>query len=925
MSGVRAHEGLHYAVVGDGSWRVWCAQPGSVCRSVRAGGNPSTEGLGGAYREVRSNRRVLTMRGRTVRRVVCGVVGLTGVSAGTAAQCEVRVRPHLAWSVGTGRLQSAVFGDGGDGARLFVVGDLAAPFGDPDVFTGEQWPRYGYAFAALRDGAWRSPPGTMLFSDSSYDPQAMAFFDDGTGPALYVGGYDRYWWTEPPHEMRVLARVQGSTVTQVGPFDPRTLGGVGSASVRALKATVIEGVPTLLIGGWFAGAQGVASRSIIAWDGGAFHPMGQSLFGPGVFGTVNAIEVYDGGAGREVYAAGSLYESQPEPTSLGVIARLRNGAWESISPYDVVGPHVVSSEITSLRVHDDGRGERLWAAGEFRVYVKPQFERTVAATWDGGSWWFAPTMMEYGKAHTMGAIDLGEGERLFFGGDFGTYPSNDRRAIVEWTGQAWRGVGGGMGSEETVAKVRALTSAEIEGERVLVAAGEFTVAGGRAVDHLASWDGASWRPVGPVLGPDGAITASVVSSIGGAPALYAAGGFQNVGETALSRFARWDGERWTGIAGLPQGAVHTMVEYDADGAGGSPTTIVVGGSFPGPIQSSARNVAMWVGAGWLNVGEGFNGTVHRLRVLDPDGPAGPLARSLIACGSFTASGSRPMSRVARWNGGAWEALGPVINNTVFDVGVFDLDGDGPAPETLVIAGQFSYVNGEPAQGSGDLVRGVAQLIDGRWEPVGQGLYTTVRALEVFDADGNGPRAPSLFAGGSLFIVGASGTPASSVVRWNGSGWEPSSMAAGETFAFAQHDDDGGGLGARALYGLGAGATGLRRMSGGVWGDAGAQQMRLGRTMASVGVGFAGARARLVVMGERMVFAGVPSYFAELIGCDGGCAGDTNGDLRVDMVDLVAVLGSFGAGSGVSTGDVNGDGVVDFLDLNIVLSAFGTEC
>lgn len=51
-------------------------------------------------------------------------------------------------------------------------------------------------------------------------------------------------------------------------------------------------------------------------------------------------------------------------------------------------------------------------------------------------------------------------------------------------------------------------------------------------------------------------------------------------------------------------------------------------------------------------------------------------------------------------------------------------------------------------------------------------------------------------------------------------------------------------------------------------------------------------------------------------------GDTNGDGRVDFVDLNGVLSEFGVAGQWLVGDVNRDGVVNFLDLNIVLGAFG---
>ena len=58
-----------------------------------------------------------------------------------------------------------------------------------------------------------------------------------------------------------------------------------------------------------------------------------------------------------------------------------------------------------------------------------------------------------------------------------------------------------------------------------------------------------------------------------------------------------------------------------------------------------------------------------------------------------------------------------------------------------------------------------------------------------------------------------------------------------------------------------------------------------------------------------------------------CGTDTDGDGRVNTVDLAAVLIGIGTppeapGTG---GDTNGDGVVDTRDLGQVLTAFGSGC
>ena len=58
-----------------------------------------------------------------------------------------------------------------------------------------------------------------------------------------------------------------------------------------------------------------------------------------------------------------------------------------------------------------------------------------------------------------------------------------------------------------------------------------------------------------------------------------------------------------------------------------------------------------------------------------------------------------------------------------------------------------------------------------------------------------------------------------------------------------------------------------------------------------------------------------------------CAGDVNGDNKVDLQDLATLLSNFGTPSGATLqdGDLDGDGDVDLQDLANLLSAFGTNC
>ncbi|MCB0355094.1 MAG: hypothetical protein KDD64_16290, partial [Bdellovibrionales bacterium] len=59
------------------------------------------------------------------------------------------------------------------------------------------------------------------------------------------------------------------------------------------------------------------------------------------------------------------------------------------------------------------------------------------------------------------------------------------------------------------------------------------------------------------------------------------------------------------------------------------------------------------------------------------------------------------------------------------------------------------------------------------------------------------------------------------------------------------------------------------------------------------------------------------------GASTNCAGDVNGDQRIDILDLELVLHSWGESPVL--GDATDDGRVDFLDLEVVLNYYGESC
>jgi hypothetical protein len=415
----------------------------------------------------------------------------------------------------------------------------------------------------------------------------------------------------------------------------------------------------------------------------------------------------------------------------------------------------------------------------------------------------------------------------------------------------------------------------------LYVGGRFLTGGGVELNGIAKWTGSSWEALGTGMDASSAGVLTTVSDLivfddgsGSGPALYAGGDFITAGGVVVNGVAKWEGSSWaalgtgldaTGVGVVP--SVNAMAVFD-DGSGSGPA-LYVGGRFTSAGGLQASRIAKWDGASWSAVGGGMNGNVLALTVFD-DGTGGP---GLYAAGGFTDAGGMPANRIAKWDGSSWTAVGAGTNDSVSALTIFDDAGGGPA---LYAGGWFTSAGGMPANR-------IAKWDGASWSPLGSGMIGgAVYDLTVFD-DGSGS-GPALYAGGAFF--GAGGVPASRVAKWDGAMWSPlgTGVSAGGELPFVNTlfavDDDGG---TPALY---------------------------------AGGGFISA-------------GDAPSWFvARWAGCPSvqtPCPGDTNGDGVVNFADLNAVLASFGQSGASIPGDVNADGRVDFADLNLVLSNFGLPC
>ena len=178
------------------------------------------------------------------------------------------------------------------------------------------------------------------------------------------------------------------------------------------------------------------------------------------------------------------------------------------------------------------------------------------------------------------------------------------------------------------AAVRALAVFDDGNGPALYAAGDFTVAGGVAANHVAKWDGAGWSPLGS--GIDGLVVSALcVFDDGSGPGLNAGGTFTSAGGIPMLGLARWDGAGWSALGG---GLDHVLaLAVHDDGVSGP--ALFVGGAWSLAPDSGDSYVARWQGC--LDTGPPLLDCPPAVTRVDATGsPAGEVVTFSVTASDF---------------------------------------------------------------------------------------------------------------------------------------------------------------------------------------------------------------------------------------------------------------------------------------------------
>lgn len=587
-------------------------------------------------------------------------------------------------------------GEGPERSWLVVAGSFnfagGVPVGYVAAWDGTSWMPLGHGFSGFVtdveswDPDGLGPQAPWLIS-SGYVPA------DGETPAGNVARWDGSRWV-------LLGVGLSSKVESLHMWDPD---GPGPEGLQLLAA------------GWFTRSGSVSMKGVARWDGNAWHDMGylgsaplRRLWtwdpdgpgpGPEVLGASDASGsyAYDGASwstlhpwvemvqesawiNSAAYKHGGCAIVGTNSGSLAYLATLEGNDWKPFG----TGLLTPLLDITTWRSPTRSDRRALWGTGAARLY-----------TWEDNQWRQHPFPLGASNPASKLATFRGNDgiERLILGGSFASAQGITLNAIAAWDGTSLSPLGTGLrrsGSPGSVHRLFAWTPSPSEPVR-LYAHGDFNNADGQIALRIASWDGATWRPLGSGVSGwldditewdpdgDGPLTSRlvVVGNQGNA------GGLPNT-----LHWAAWNGVAWESLGPSPARFWLTAAtSWDPDDDGPLHPLLAIGGE----IEGTSSYLGLWDGSDVMVPGDGIAGYVSDMVSWDPDAE-GPLSSRLYAA----VGGTGNPKTIQSWDGNTWNIVAVLNGGFASQLMPIDFDGDGPLPPYLAVRGSFGLVNDMPS-------------------------------------------------------------------------------------------------------------------------------------------------------------------------------------------------------------------------------------
>jgi hypothetical protein len=350
--------------------------------------------------------------------------------------------------------------------------------------------------------------------------------------------------------------------------------------------------------------------------------------------------------GGKLFAGGNFLQA-------GTTTATRIAAWDGVNWSALVGPNGEGADGTVFAMTQyNGKlvvgGSFLEAGGEIVSGI---------ATWNGIIW--EPLVGSTGAIGVsilplgfVSALSVYNGD-LYVGGLFQRAGGIVVNNIARWNGSDWSAVTGpsGFGTDiggSDIAPVFDLTA--VDGQ--LVAAGEFTAAGGVPANSVAAWNGSVWSSLGQPIE-----TVTILSATNHNGRLVVSRSYTE-DNLRINDVAWRNAGQWSALGGPSarlDADVRDMTSYNG--------LLVVGGQFSQVGGLTVNNIMAWNGSAWSAL-SGPSG-------VGTDGPIFAVTAHwgfLTVGGLFDQAGGVAASNIARWNGSAWSAMpGGGVDGQVFEL------------------------------------------------------------------------------------------------------------------------------------------------------------------------------------------------------------------------------------------------------------------
>lgn len=450
--------------------------------------------------------------------------------------------------------------------------------------------------------AW-SPLGNGI-TDSGSFVRAMAIAPNGD---LYAGGiFDQAGGVNAVG----LARWDGTAWSPVA-------GGVGGVTPYVFSLA-IDG-NSLYAGGAFEKAGGVNSPRIARLDiaSNTWNAVGGGITGDTTYSFVGSIAA----RGPDVFAGGLFTRAGGKQVNF--ITHWDGSAWNALGTG-------VNAPVTALALYND----TLLVGGEFTRASDASIP--YLAQW-AGSAWSAIGSAPNGPVRSISRL----GDAYILGGDFTSIGAVATPFLTIGSGSAWRTLRGSPNGP-----VRAI----VVDRGDVVVGGDFVEIAEIRSHHVARFAQSGWTALGadPRVGLGGPVLAMALSGSD----LYVGGAFRTSGGVAVNCLARWNGTKWLTVGGGVSGGAAPVIRAITVADNGD---LYVGGQFDSAGYAPARSIARWDGIRWTALAGGVSldatsGIVHSLYFDD---------NILYVGGRFTQAGSLTATSIAAWNlsSSQWSKVG----------------------------------------------------------------------------------------------------------------------------------------------------------------------------------------------------------------------------------------------------------------------------